>query len=421
MSSRPCRAAAPARVARALTVIALVVAAAAASAQTKPARPRTAAPKDTVLVRIGTETITTRTVQQRIEELPDAVRSNFASADGRQRLLERMVEERVWLLTAQKAGVPAREDVKRQLEQQRRDLVIRTFVSELMAKNPAPADSEAHAYYDEHQADYRMPASLVLSHLQLKTEAEAKRLMPFVRKQDWKKAVEKHSTDTLTRTGGGSLGLVTREGQFGTLGLQPALAESAFKLAEGAIGGPYRTDRGWHLVRVDQKRDESARPFDQVRSQIVRQLSSKKSQEFYGGELQKAKDALKVVPDSAAIKGFVLRKKSAREEFNDAQMAGSAGARVEAYTKLLADHPDSDVSPQAQFMIGFIQSEELKNYDAAERSFRTLLQRWPKSELTASAQWMIEHMRSEDAPAFMSLEGDSARANGPKKEPAKRP
>lgn len=422
MSRRVRSAAAPARAGRTLVVLALLVFAASAVAQTKPARSRSSAPKDTVLVRIGSETITTRSLQQRIDEMPDAVRSNFASPDGRQRLLERMVEERVWMLTAQKAGVPAREDVKRQLDQQRRDLVIRTYVSELMAKNPAPADSEALAFYEQHRADYRMPASVVISHLQVKTQAEAKRLLPFTKKQDWKKLVEKYSTDTLTRGNGGSLGLVTREGQFGTLGMQPALAESAFTLAEGAIGGPWSTDRGWHLVRVDQKREESVRPYEQVRSQIMRQLSSKKSQDFYGGELQKAKDALKVVPDSAAIRDFLTQKKSAREEFNDAQMAGPPAARVDAYTQLLTNHPDSDVSPQAQFMIGFIQSEELKDYDAAEKSFRALIQRWPKSELVASARWMIDHMRSEEAPAFMSLEGDSARAGDEaKKGTAKRP
>jgi len=251
-----------ARAARAVLALVLLACAASAVAQTRPARARAAAARDTVLVRIGTEAITTRGVQQRIEELPDGVRSNFTSPEGRQRLLERMVEERVWMLTAQKAGVPARADVKRQLEQQQRDLVIRTYVSEMMAKNPAPADSEARVYYEQHPSDYRMPANLVLSHIQLKTESEAKRLLPYVRKQDWKKMVEKYSLDTLTRGNGGSLGLVTREGQFGTLGLQPALAESAFRQPEGAIAGPFRTERGWHLVRVDQKREDSVRPFD---------------------------------------------------------------------------------------------------------------------------------------------------------------
>jgi TolA-binding protein len=76
------------------------------------------------------------------------------------------------------------------------------------------------------------------------------------------------------------------------------------------------------------------------------------------------------------------------------------------------------VSPQAQFMVGFIQSEELRDYDAAERSFKAMLQNYPKSELTASAKWMLEHMRSESAPGSMNLEADSARAGA---KPAGKP
>ena len=69
-------------------------------------------------------------------------------------------------------------------------------------------------------------------------------------------------------------------------------------------------------------------------------------------------------------------------------------------------------------MIGFINSEEIKDYDKAEQAFRELLQRYPDAELAASAQWMIDHMRSEDAPAFLDLDADttSTTASG-QKEP----
>ena len=79
------------------------------------------------------------------------------------------------------------------------------------------------------------------------------------------------------------------------------------------------------------------------------------------------------------------------------------------------------MSPQSQFMIGFINSEELKNYDEAEKAFRELLRRYPKSELAESAHWMLDHMRTEEAPPFMNP--DSARrtptASGAKPSPGK--
>jgi len=365
-----------------------------------------------VLVRIGDQAITADDFRRRLEEIPEQARANFATAEGRQQLLERMVEERVWLVTALQNGVGERPRVKQQLEQQRRDLLIRTWLGEVMAANPAPADSEARVWYDAHLADYRTPAAVTMRHIQLKTEVEAKKVLKLAQTpgQDWAKLVQKYSADTLTRAQGGALGTVTRDGLFSAIGRQPALAETAFALGAGKLGGPFKTDRGWHVVKVEEVRPEGARPFESVRPMIMRQLSSQSGQEFYRQQLDEARRKLGVTPDSAAIKGFVSLKRDAREMFKAAQEAGPAADRIAAYRALLREYPDSDVSPQAQFMIGFIYSEEMKNYDEAEKAFRDVLRRYPRSELASSAQWMVDHMRSEEAPPFDLSEADSSRS-----------
>lgn len=360
-----------------------------------------------VLVRIGKVAITRADVQQRIRMLPEQFRANYSTPDGRRQLLERMVEEQVWLAVALREGVAGRPEVKDQLEQQRRDLLIRTYVSEMMTRNPAVSDSEAMAYYEEHRADYVVPATVTLRHIQTRKERDAVKVKRWADRWDWSKLVKQYSVDTLTRASDGSLGTVTRDGVFATLGAQPALAESAFALGEGAVGGPYQTERGWHVIRVDALKEESVRPFSQVRQAILRQLGSQRSQEFYRTELESARGSIGVKADSTAIEDYLTTRKTAREMFNEAQTAGTAEQRIDAYRKMLAEYPDSDVSPQAQFMIGFIYSEELKRYEEAELAFRELLQRYPAAELAPSANWMLEHMREEDAPEFIDLDADS--------------
>ena len=388
---------------------------------------RGARPADTVLARVGGEKITRADVQRRLNELPEPYRGNYSTPDGRQQFLDRMVEERVWLLGARKRGVDRRPELRRQLDQAERDLLIRTYVNELMAANPAPADSEAQAFYDAHLTDYRTPATVTLNHILLKSESEARRIKQWAKgREDWKKLVTRYSADTVTRANGGALGTVTREGNFAALGSQPALAESAFALGTvagpGAIGGPYRSSRGWHVVKVDAVKAEALRPFDQVKSLIVRQLSQSRSQDYYKARLAAEKAALGVAVDSAAMRDFVSQRKTAQELFREGQEAGAPTARITAYRRLLHEYPESEVSPQAQFMIGFIYSEELKNYDEAEKAFHDLLRRYPKSELADSARWMIEHMRTEDAPAMMNVESDSSgRATGAMRRPTDKP
>ena len=379
----------------------------------RPVKARAAAgPADTaqVLVRIGGQAITADDVRRRLEEIPESARGNFSTPEGRQQLLDRMVEERVWLVSSLENGVADRPQVMQQLAQQRRDLLIRTYLNEAMSENPAPPDSEARAYYDSHLSEYRTPAGVTLRHVQSRTEAQARQVLKLAQSgQDWAKLVQKSSMDTLTRAQGGSLGTVTREGLFPALGRQPALAESAFALGAGRIGGPFKTDRGWHVLKVEELRPEGARPFDSVRPTILRQLANQRGQEFYRRLLEQARQKLGVTPDSAAIRKFVSQKRDVRELFKAAQELGPPAERIAAYRALLDEYPDSDVSPQAQFMIGFIQSEELNDYDGAEKAFRELLKRYPGSELTGSAQWMVDHMRSEEAPPFDLSEADSSK------------
>ena len=383
---------------------------------------------DTVLARVGGEKITRAEVQRRLDELPEPHRTNYSTPEGRQQFLDRLIEERVWLMGARKHGVERRPEVRRQIEQTERDLLIRTYVNELMAANPAPSDSEAMVYYDAHAADYRTPATVAMSHILTKGESDAKKVKKWAKdKQDWKKLVERFSIDSVTRANSGSLGTVTREGNFASLGAQPALAESAYALGmasgPGVFGGPYRSSRGWHVVRVDAVKPEGQRAFEQVKALILRQLSQSRSQDFYKARLTEQKSDLGLTVDSSAVKDFVTQKKTAQQLFREGQEATNPAARVASYRRLLQEYPDGEISPQAQFMIGFVYSEELKNYDEAETAFRELLRRYPKSELAESARWMLEHMRSDDAPALTNAESDSVRATtkGAVKRPADKP
>src|SRR5262249_9533572 len=151
------------------------------------------------------------------------------------------------------------------------------------------------------------------SHILSKSESDARKVKQWAKgKQDWKKLVEKCSIDSVTRTTGGSLGTVTREGNFASIGAQPALAESAYALGmvagANAIGGPWKSSRGWHVVRVEAVKAEGQRSFDQVKSLIQRQLAQTRTQDFYKARFAQEKADLGYTVDSAAVRGFVSQK-----------------------------------------------------------------------------------------------------------------
>ncbi len=76
----------------------------------------------------------------------------------------------------------------------------------------------------------------------------------------------------------------------------------------------------------------------------------------------------------------------------------------EQYQKALSEYrrvsylyPKSPNEYKAQFMVGFIQAEHIKNDSAAVRTFRKMLEKHPKSDLSDDADWMIRNIESGGA------------------------
>src|SRR5205823_7400614 len=92
---------------------------------------RAAGDSDAVLVRIGSEVITPRMLAARVLELPEQYRAQYSTPDGRKQILDRLVEEKVWMKDADANGVTRRPELLVQIEAQKRDLLIRTWGNEV--------------------------------------------------------------------------------------------------------------------------------------------------------------------------------------------------------------------------------------------------------------------------------------------------
>jgi len=92
-----------------------------------------------VLVRVGTEAITRGDVQRRIDTLPEQFRANFGTPRVASSCWSAWSRSGCGWRWRSRTGVANRPQIRQQLEQQRRDFLVRTYVTEVMAENPAPA------------------------------------------------------------------------------------------------------------------------------------------------------------------------------------------------------------------------------------------------------------------------------------------
>ena len=74
------------------------------------------------------------------------------------------------------------------------------------------------------------------------------------------------------------------------------------------------------------------------------------------------------------------------------QQHGSKQAALGLYERLLADYSACDYAAEAQFMIGFIYEEHLRDLERARAAYQQVIDNYPSSELAVSARHLLPHV-----------------------------
>jgi peptidyl-prolyl cis-trans isomerase C len=121
-------------------------------------------------------------------------------------------------------------------------------------------------------------------HILVPTEDEAKAILAEVKKgTDFAELAKQKSKDPGAAAEGGDLGYFTKEQMV------PAFSEAAFKLNKGEVSEPVKTQFGWHIIKVEDKRSKPVPEFDKVKDQIETYVERRAQAEFIGKLRESAK------------------------------------------------------------------------------------------------------------------------------------
>ena len=367
-------------------------------------KPDTTNPK-TPLAEVNGKKITVADVDARLGQLPRLARAEFTGDPGRERMVQRMVEERMLLLAAESEGVDRDEAVKAKLEDVRREMLVQAYLDKKQEEASRVTDEEIRAYYDAHPEEFRSEESLRVRMIVSSNRKHLQKIRDEISRgrTTFENAARQEPEFPEIQSAAGMIPeWVIKDRAVSWIGNHPQFHQAAFSIPPGEISPVIETPKGFLILRVEERREPEPRPLEEVRADIEGKLVREKSTAALPRLLEDLKKRYRV-------KIYEPKGKSAEELFEAAQSQADPRERIRIYQEVLDRHPGDDHAAEALFMIGFIQAEELHDQAAAMATFQKVLKDYPTSELAESAKFML----SEKAQKLPEFEMDSTRANTP--------
>ena len=151
-------------------------------------------------------------------------------------------------------------------------------------RNQAIAREEIREYFEANKARFAKGASVHAKHILVDSEDKCNKLLESI--VSGGKAFEdvaKESSTCPSGANGGDLG------EFGKGQMVKEFEDAAFAAEIGHVVGPVKTQFGYHLIKVEDKKEAEDAKLDDVKEQIKSEIMQKKQQEAYTAKVEELK------------------------------------------------------------------------------------------------------------------------------------
>jgi peptidyl-prolyl cis-trans isomerase C len=231
-----------------------------------------------VLAKVNGSEIRASDVALAEEELGPSL-AQMDPATKKDNVLAFLIDMKIVAKAAEDKKVENNEDFKKRLAFTRNRLLMDSLLAS--EGKAATTDEAMKKVYEEATKQITGEQEVHARHILVETEDEAKAVKAELDKgADFAELAKKKSKDP-GASDGGDLGFFTKEQMV------PEFSTVAFAMEPGKISDPVKSQFGWHIIKVEEKRSRKAPEFEQVKAQIETYVT-RKAQADYVAKLREA-------------------------------------------------------------------------------------------------------------------------------------
>lgn len=207
--------------------------------------------------------------------------SNFNLLTPKQQtaIIDKLIDSKLFLEDAKKIKIDKTYEFEKAMKKLKEKLML-DFWMEKRVEEIRISNMEAKTYYRDNKDKFYQPTSVKVRHILLSTQREARdiiRELKYYRnnqlREKFIELAKKRSTGP-SAINGGELNWFIKEQMV------PEFSEAAFSLKKGRITKePIKTQFGYHVIYLEDKKEQGLVPFEVVKPNIVKILRSMKFKE----------------------------------------------------------------------------------------------------------------------------------------------
>lgn len=239
--------------------------------------------KSKILATVGGREITQADLDDFLKSLDPKIASQFHSGSNNRKLLEELINQELYYLDAKERGIDKDDQYKADVEKICQNFLKQYAIFKLLS-SVTIEEAEVLDYYGQNKDQFKSPESIRASHILVESENLAQQILKELDSGlSFEEAAQKYS-DCPSKMQGGDLGY------FSKGRMVPEFETAAFNMGQGEISPPVRTQFGYHIIKLTDKKPAHPQSFDEVKESLSQELLSLKQQDVYYNKVDELKN-----------------------------------------------------------------------------------------------------------------------------------
>jgi len=239
------------------------------------------------------ETITLAEFNDRISNLP--LRYKDIVTKNKKEFLDELIVDRLIYRDALRKKLDKDKDVRRLLAEAKRKIMMARLLQNEIQDAARVNEKEIEDYYDSNKGNFTAPETLRASHILVKTKEDAEGiLVELSNGRNFEDLARARSIDASSK-GGGDIGYFTKKQ------LVPEFEEACFSMEAGEISGAVKTQFGYHIIKLTEKKRPRVKELTEVRDSIEASLGNLKKKTLFKEFVTDLKEKSQIVINAALL------------------------------------------------------------------------------------------------------------------------